>query len=663
LGPAFGVVEVLKLAAFAVTAAVACAAYAALRGKIRLKPPTPEAVVWSLAAAYFVFFGALTLARHYGMVTYGLDLGYYANAIYQFGHGRPFHQSLLTNEIYINHCAPLLAAFAPFTYVFRDPAYLLPLQTLFLAAGIPLIYFIAKPENGSRWPAVALAASFALSPALHGANCYDFHPRALAVPLAMGAFFFFRRKKLAVGLACTGLLALAQDDLALHAVALALYGGFAAGRRRVGLIAAGILAAYFVGVCSFLYPKLTYVPTGKTLHFLDYFTNKAPASGVPPFSAETLSAKGAYLGALVLPLAALLPAAGAALITVATPLTVPALTHTKTVFEFGWQYPLAILPFIYGASAVGLHRLVRADASRKRRFFVTAASVLAVVLQILFIITLSGTLYSSRISGAFPSDYEKALGGAASRAPRDIPLSADDVFAGRLAHRRHLFLYHPAPGVWPPVDPEGMLLERRIHPPIEMVGILHSAAKLDLTPTEIDDDYAYFERRPGDHEAEYEALFHTWYGSIEEWQCWAPGGENPVSDPRARDGRAVRLENYLYSEPGRTYVFPPGKYRLAFLLRPVDPTGFNHAVLKARVIPSADPSSVKTYRKVKKIKNEENYRPYAIPFESKERFTLQLKVHSVSPLYLDAILVKSNDYTLANVRALGIEWSGSDATY
>ena len=75
---------------------------------------------------------------------------------------------------------------------------------------------------------------------------------------------------------------------------------------------------------------------------------------------------------------------------------------------------------------------------------------------------------------------------------------------------------------------------------------------------------------------------------------------------RARDGRAVRLENYLYSEPGRTYVFPPGKYRLAFFLRPVDPSGFNHIVLRARVIPSADSSSAKTYRKVRKINNKKN---------------------------------------------------------
>ena len=657
-----GIGDVFALCAIAGGAGAVCAALAPLRDKIRLKCLTPEAVVWTFAAAYFIIFSAWTLARHYGMSTYGLDLGYYANTIYQLGRGRFFQQSLLTNEIFVNHCAPLLAIFAPFTYVFRDPAYLLPLQTLLLAAGIPLVYYVARPEKGTRWPAAALAASFALSPALHGANLYDFHPRSLGVPLVLGAFFFFRRKNLAAGLALTGFLALAQDELAVHAVALALYGGYAAGRRRAGFVAAGAIAAYFVGVCSLVYPALTCGPTGKALHFLDYFTGEAAGGGISAFSGAALAAKGAYLGTLVLPIASLLPAAGAALITIVTPTAVPALTTQSTVFEIGWQYPLAIMPFLYGAAAVALRRLVGVDPSRRRRFFVTTASVLAVALQVLFVIALYQGMYADKISGAFPSDYDKSLAGATSRAPRDVPFYADDVFAAHLAHRRHLFLYYPADGVWPPVEPEGMLLERRAHPPVEIPVILRSAGKLDLYPVEINGDYVYFERKPGDHDAAYERLFRTWYGTLEEWQFRAPGGKF-VSDPGAHDGRALRLEHYSYCDPGRTYVYPPGDYRLAFLLRPVDAGVFNHAVLKARVISFDDPSRSKEYRKIKPFKDAEDYLPCIIPFKRREPFTLRLEVHSVSPLYLDAISVNCDDYTLANVRALGIKWRGIDATY
>lgn len=651
-----GIGKVLILAAVAAALAVVCAAFPVLRAKVRVKPPTPEAVVWALSLVYFLTFSALTLARHYGMATYGLDLGYYGNAVYQFGQGRFFHQSLLTDEVFVNHCAPLLAVFAPFTYVFRDPAYLLPLQTLFLAAGIPLIYFIARPENGTRWPAAALAASFALSPALHGANFYDFHPRSLAVPLALGAFFFFRRKNLAAGLACTGLLALAQDELAVHAVALALYGGFAAGRRRAGLVAGAVLAAYFAVVCCLFYPKLTYGTTGKALHFLDYFGNGILTGGSAAFSASALAAKSSYVGALVLPVAVLLPAAGAALITVATPLAVPALTSVPSVFEIGWQYPLSVLPFVYGAAAVALHRLVRVDAGRRRRLFVTAASVLAVVLQVLFVAALAGRFYKDRISAAFPTAHEKALAGALARVPDGIPLYADEVFAAHLAHRRDLYLYHPAPGVWSPKETEAMLLERRAHSLLELVEVLDGAGKLGLRPVEFCADYAYFER--GESGRDPEELFRAWYGTLEEWQCWAPGGKRFVADPRAHDGRAVRAKNYLFcaSQPG--YVYPAGRYGVVFLLRGADPDEFCHAVITARVASAKDPSIVKVYRRAKSVEGSDEYRPHALRFVCKRPFTLELEVHSVSPFYLDAISINSNRYTLAKVRRLALDRRG-----
>jgi uncharacterized membrane protein len=647
-----GIGKLLILAAASLAVATACAAWAALRHKIHLKPPTPEAAVWGLALAYFITFSALTVARHFGMATYGLDLGYYGNAIYQFGRGRLFEQSLLTVDTHLNHCAPLLAAFAPFTYVFRDPVYLLPLQSLFVAAGIPLIYFTARPERGPRWPAAALAASFALSPPLHGANLYDFHPRALAVPFALGAFYFFRRRNLAAGLACTALLALSQDELALHAVALALYGGWAVGRRRAGVVAAAVLAAYFGGVCCLLYPKFTYGAAGAPLYLKGYFAFFASGGECPTFSTQVLEAKAGYIGALVFPVAALLPTAGAALLTIATPLAVPALSNVPNVFEIGWQYPLSILPFLYGAAAVGLRRLAGADSTRRRRLFGAGAAAFAVALQIALIVALAPRFYPCRIADAFPNDYEKALAGAAARVPDGIPVSADDVFASHLAHRRYLFLYYPAPGFWPPVEPEAMLLERRCHSPRQLVEILKQARKCGLAPVDFCPDYAYFEKRAGDCDLDYRRLFRTWYGTLEEWQCWVPGGEELVADPRAHDGRAALASNYLLCAAQPGYVYPPGRYGLAFLLRPADPESLCYAVLTARAAAPDDRSKPKVYRRVTRIKAADDYRPYALRFTRKKPFTLKLEMHSVSPLYLDAVSINSDAFTLEAMREL-----------
>jgi hypothetical protein len=443
---------------------------------------------------------------------------------------------------------------------------------------------------------------------------------------------------------------LSQDELALHAVALALYGGLAVGRRRAGLAAAAVLAAYFGGICCLLYPKLTYAANGAPLYLKSYFAFFASGGEWPTFSSQVLAAKGGYVGALVLPVAALLPGAGAALLTIATPLAVPVLTNTRTVFEIGWQYPLSILPFLYGAAAVALRRLVRVEPSRRRRFFVTAASVSALALQILFAVVLCRRFYRDNISAAFPTSYEKALAGAAARVPRDIPISADDIFASHLAHRRHLFLYHPAPGFWPPIEPEAMLLERRSHPPQQLVEILEQAHKCGLAPVDFCADYAYFEKRAGDCGLDYGRLFRTWYGTREEWQCWVPGGEEFVADPLAHDGRAALAENFLLSAPRPGYVYPPGKYRLAFLIRPADPGGFCYAVLTAYVAAADDPSKVKVYRRTKRVKATDDYRPYQLRFKRKKPFTLKFEVHSVSPLYLDAVSINSDDFTLEAMR-------------
>jgi len=641
--------EALLLSAVAAVAAAICAAGAASRHKIPLQALSPSAVVWAVTAAYVAVFSAWTLGRHYAMATYGLDLGYYANVIYHFGRGHFFRQSVIPDQLFFNHCAPLLAAFAPLTYVFRNPAYLLPLQTLALAAGIPLIYLLAKPETGSRWPAAILAASFALSPLLHGANLYDFHPRCLAVPLVLGAFYFYRRRNLRAGLACTVLLALAQDELALHAVALAWYGGYACGRRRAGLIAAGALAVYFAGVCCFLYPKLTYAAAGEPIHYLGYFRTLAPGTESSAFAPDIVGNKIGYLGTLILPAAAFLPAAGPALLTAATPLAVPALTTTPGVFQLGWQYPLSVLPFIYGCAALGARRLVRAEASRARRFLITAGSVGAVVLPLLFIATFAGRYYRVRLSEAFPGAHEKVLAGAVTRVPRDISLVADEVFAAHLAHRRYLYLhYHFDPAL--SVAADAYLLDRRAHSPLEMARGIPRLEEWGFTPVEINADYAYFERRAGNRS--YDELFRVWFGVIEEWQCWAPGGKEFVADPRARDGRAkfAAYRVFHHSPPG--YVYPPGKYRLVFYLRPADSAYDTYAAIFVHAVTLDRPPAFQLHRKIKKINASPDYRPYAFGFKSETAFQLEYDVVSHSPLYFDAVAVESESFTAEAVRAI-----------
>lgn len=631
--------EALALAAVAALAAVPAAAWLA---RVKRAPALgPGLVAAAAAALYFLFFAGVTLGRHYSLATRGLDLGYYANAVWQFGHGHPFAESFLPPQRFVNHCAPLLAAFAPASWVFGDPAYLLVLQAGFLAAAVVLVYAVGRPENGTRWPAAALAFGFALSPALHAANLYDFHPRALGVPLALAAFYLFSRRRFVPGLIFTAFFALAEDELALHAVALAAWGGFAAGRRRAGLVAALALAAYFVGVCCVLYPRLTYAPAGQPLHYAGYFLREAPAA-VTPRNLMIISARAGYIGALVFPALCFLPAGGGALITLATPLAVPALARTPNVFTLGWQYPLGVLPFVYGVAALGVRRLVRAGMGPRRRFLLAFGSVAAVLFPLLLVGVLARGHYAPALAPLWRGPHELALLRATRLVPPAVPVAADDNLTPHLAHRRCVYDFNAPLPAGLSAAPRALLLDRRRHTPQDFAAVWREAQRFRLGLAAFTGDYAYFAPGPGRYGAG--ELFRRWFGSIEEWQCPRPSGGRAERDGAAGDGRALLVPRRLRYEPQPGYVMPAGAYTLTFRLRPADPTAFCFAVVDVKADTGGGFARGPRYRLAAEVPAGGDYSALPVAFASERPFKLGFEIWAVSPFLFDGAAITSADY-------------------
>lgn len=635
----------LAAAGIGLAAAGVVAAGVIFRHKLARLKPAPASAVWILAAAFFLFFGAAALGRHYAMATCAFDLGYYGNAIYNFGHGLFCRQTVFPPDRFLNHCAPLLVLLGPLTHIFKNPAYLLPVQTLLVAAGIPLVYAIAKPAAGSRWPAAALAAAFALSPGLHGAVLFDFHPRALGVPLVLGAFYFFGRKKTAAGIACAAAAALAHEELALHAVALVAAGDFVARRRRVGLVATAALLSYAV-FANVVYPSLTYAPHAGPwenwflMRHLDFL--RSAGSGAPP---SLLSEKAGYLVASVAPVAAFLPAAGAYLLTLLTPLAVPAATAVSPAFKIGCQYPLAVVPFLFGAGALAARRLVRPEPGKGRRLLLAAGSLGAVAVQIALIAALAKPYYKPTLAAAFPSQHDKALAGAANRVPAGAAVAADDPFMAHLAHRRYIYFYGAARGVDLPAPPDVMLLNRRVHPLADFGAILDDAAAWGLGLAACDADHAFFARGPS--RRSYDELFGCWYGAVEEWECWSAGGR-VVADADAHDGRAKWVDRGLYIPRREDYVYPPGKYCLTFLLRPADAGIPCHAAISATAVSAEGPERKQVYRREKNVLVPGKYKPCRLHFTRDAPFTFAAQVNATAPVYFDAVSITSDDFTREN---------------
>jgi len=69
--------------------------------------------------------------------------------------------------------------------------------------GVVPAYLLARGRLDSRLAGVALAAMYAVYPALHGANMYEFHSLTLLSPLVLTLLYFLVR---------SGLLGGGRDD-------------------------------------------------------------------------------------------------------------------------------------------------------------------------------------------------------------------------------------------------------------------------------------------------------------------------------------------------------------------------------------------------------------------------------------------------------------------
>lgn len=633
----FPEIAIITAAAAALGALVIAALALARPAWARIRV-TPAGATWALAALFLAVCLAVTLGRHYAMATCGFDMGYYGNVIWQFGHGHPFASAVTSIPKYFNHCSPLLIVLAPFAYIFKEPGYLLVLQALAAAAGIPLLYALARPadEGASRWPAFLLALGFALSPILHDALIYDFHPRVFGIPLALGAFYFFRARRFKPAAILVVALALTEDEFALHAVALAAWGAFASGKRRAGLWLAAGVAVYFIAFPLILYPRLTYARGNVPIHYATYFQT-LPAT----FETTIRGYKIAYLAILALPIALPAAAAGGALVTLVTPLAIPLLASTATVYQVGWQYALAWLPFLYGAGALGLSRLPRARMKAGRRTWVAFICALAVLAPIVLMYLWRNDLYRTIAKTAVPTPYTRVLARTARLVPAEVPFLGDDPFVAHLCHRRYAWVYTPGIIDNLPARPRALVLDRRRHPLGHFRRVTEDAATLGLRLKAVNEDAAYF---AADGKLPNSELFRRWYQTMEEWQGESWENRIRYGDSRAHNGRALEIPRHMRLEPGGESMFPPGRYRFVYRLRPKEADHCVQVVVKARLV---DPKAgITTGYKEKSfaVGPAADYGSYKIELRSKRPFFLYLDLYTYEPVFFDTVSINSDDY-------------------
>ncbi len=346
---------------------------------------------------YGWFFTKLAITNHHAMQTRTVDLGAYDNVFYQSAHGNLLGCSFYKGGTHRSaHFDPILAVLSPLYRIYPRTEFILGLQSFWCGSGVIPVYLIAKRLLGSRFQSVLLAACYALHPALHGANMYEFHSLTLSCVPILWVLYFLQTRRLKLYWLTLFVALLVREDIPLM---LAMVGVTTIllpdGPRKTGLFTILVCAAYFVLTKKVFMPPSE--DSSNSYSYNYYYSDMIPdpesKQGLlglvltlltnPTFALRHALAepKVLYMLQIFLPLAFVPFAARSWRLTLLYGLLFTTLATRAAVFSTHFQYSNALLPFAFAAAPFGILRLkeggfARAyglDSSRLQRAIVVGA--------------------------------------------------------------------------------------------------------------------------------------------------------------------------------------------------------------------------------------------------------------------------------------------------
>ncbi len=420
--------------------------------------------VLALAVAYALGFSVLALRFHDTFLTYGEDLGFTDQIVWNTLHGRPwrfsfYEQAEFTLDIdpralrhpdslLAYHVEPLLLAAVPLYLVWSSPKALLVSQALVMAAGVLAAYWLARLRLGSEIASAAFALAYALLPQFQS-GLLDFHTVMLAAPLLLFAAAFLASGRWPSFTVCALLAMLAREETGISVALLSLYGAVAWGRRS-GLAVAALGFAWSLVCAGLILP----VYTGGTVSpFLTRYAllDLSAADGAAvlatlPRSALEALARPQALDALTLTMRSygFLPLIAPAAALVAAPaLALNLLSTSKWMVGGHAHYPaiagaLLFIASVEGARVLMQHRQVRGWPAALHRGIVPAWVVAW---------ALWAQVYGGRtpIGGSWqwpePGPRERLLHEVLERIPPGTSVSAQTTLAPHLSQRERIYLF------------------------------------------------------------------------------------------------------------------------------------------------------------------------------------------------------------------------------
>lgn len=337
------------------------------------RPKLAFGVFIATLVSYIGILCAYTLVDHHNLGTAIYDLGIYDNLVWQTAHGNFLDCTLIKGGNHVSaHFDPIIALIAVVYRVYQHAETLLVLQTVWLASGMIPLYLLARRRLKNEWFATILTVVYALYPALHGVNSFDFHSLAFIVPNLMWAVYLldtggFKRYWLVIGL-----LLITREDISLLNCFIGAY-AILIGRTRTGLMTVLVSGIYLTLVKLFAMPDSSLLMASKASYSYVYYYDDMiphPKEGVRGLVITTLTnplfalqvafkeEKLLFFLHLFMPLLCLPFAAGRKLILTVYGLIFIGLASRKHVFSLHFQYSSLLFPMLFVSVPDGFARVV-----------------------------------------------------------------------------------------------------------------------------------------------------------------------------------------------------------------------------------------------------------------------------------------------------------------
>ena len=351
----------------------------------------PRLLLAAAIAAFAAGFATLAEIRHLAFWSGRFDLGNLTQAVWSTSHGRFLELTDLQGRQISRlgaHFDPLAAAFAPLWRIWPDPALLLTVQAIAVAAGAVPVFLLARKHLGTEWAGLAFGAVYLLYPATQWLTVDDFHPVALATPLLLAGFWFLDEHRVVPFALVAGLACLTKEQVGFTVAAMGVWYALARGGRVAGAVIAAVGVTVSLVAVAVIVPH--FAPgNGSPFEGRYAAVGGSPAGIVRTTFAHPLRIAEAatqardlrYLVELLLPLA-LLPLLGLGAALVALPeIVLNVLSDTPTQSSIDFHYTAAAIPGLVVGAVFGAARLrsLAPERSLALRRVVVVVAVLTTV--------------------------------------------------------------------------------------------------------------------------------------------------------------------------------------------------------------------------------------------------------------------------------------------